>query len=321
MEAMVGKKKASALKLKKFKAEFKKNTPLFTMLVPGFILTIVFSYLPIFGIIIAFKRFNPQLGIFGSPWCGLKNFQFLLNSSDTWIILRNTLGYNFIFIFAGLFLNVSLAIVLSLIQNKLVSKFYQTVLILPHFLSYVIVSYIVYAFLNVENGFLNKTILPLLGIDPINWYVTIKPWPYILTVVHFWKAVGYGSIVYLAAIAGIDTQMYEAAEIDGANRFQQIIHITLPSLKSIITIMTIMEIGKIFNADFGLFYQVPMNSGTLYPATNVINTFVYNTLGQGGVSGIGMSSAASFFQSVVGFVLVITTNAIVKKVDNENAMF
>lgn len=301
--------------------EIKKNMPLFVMLLPGFIATFVFCYLPIFGIVIAFKKFNPMLGMLSSPWCGVDNFKFLFRSSDTYIVFRNTIAYNLVFIFVGLILNVSLAIILNQLRNKFLSKVYQTILIMPYFLSFVIVSYICYAFLNAGNGFFNKSLLPMLGMDSINWYVETAPWPYILIFVHFWKAVGYDSIVYLAAMAGIDMQLYEAAEIDGANRAKQIWYVTLPSLKPIMIIMTIMAVGKIFNADFGLFYQVPMNSGPLYPVTNVINTFVYNMLGQGGISGVGMSSAASFFQSVVGFVLVIVTNQIVRKIDPENSMF
>lgn len=301
--------------------ELKRNFPLFLMLTPGFIATFLFSYLPIFGIVIAFKKFNVKDGIWGSPWCGLKNFEFLFKSSDSIIILRNTICYNLVFIFVGLLLNVALAIILNMITSKRLSKVYQTILIMPHFLSYVIVSYIVFAFLSVDNGFLNSHIMPALGMADYNWYAEAKPWPFILSFVNFWKTVGYGSIVYLAAIAGIDTQLYEAAEIDGANRWKQVIHITLPSLSSIMIIMTIMNIGKIFNSDFGLFYQVPMNSGPLYNATNVLSTYVYNTLGKGGITGIGMSSAASFFQSTVGFVLVVITNGIIRKIDNESAMF
>lgn len=301
--------------------ELKKNLPLFAMLTPGFILTFLFCYLPMFGIIIAFKKYNPALGIWSSPWAGLDNFQFLIKSSDTWVVLRNTLGYNLTFIFLGQSLNVLLAILLTMVRNKRASKTYQTVLLMPYFLSYVIVSYIVYAMLCVRDGFFNTSLLPMLGLDPVNWYINPKPWPYILAFVNFWKATGYGSIVYMAAIAGIDTGLYEAAEIDGANRFKQVLHVTLPSLKPIIIIQVILNIGHIFNSDFGLFYQVPMDSGALYGATNVLGTFVYRTLGQGGITGIGMSSAASFFQSVVGFVLVIISNAVVRKIDKDNALF
>lgn len=313
------------MKQKKFtnitRNRIKQNIPFFGMILPGLIATFVFNYLPIFGIIIAFKRFTPGAGIWGSPWCGLDNFQFLFHSSDTLVVLRNTIGYNVIFITLGLVLNVALAIVLSLIACKILSKVYQTIIIMPHFLSFVIVSYIVYAFLNTKSGFINAQLLAPFGIDPINWYTSQKPWPFILSFVHFWKVTGYGSVVYLAAIAGIDTTLYEAAEIDGANRWKQIQYITLPSLKTLMIIMTILNIGKIFNSDFGLFYQVPMNSGALYPVTNVIDTFVYNMLGKGGITGTGMSAAASFFKSVVGFILVLITNGIVRKIDPESAMF
>ncbi len=303
------------------KNQLKQNIPYFIMMLPGIILTFIFSYIPIFGIIIAFKKYIPSLGIWGSPWNGLKNFEFIFNSSDTPIVLRNTLLYNSVFIIGGLVLNVAVALLLSSLRSKKLSKVCQTVVIMPHFLSMVIVAYIVYGFLNVETGFINRGILEPLGLTPVNWYVDPKPWPVLLTVVNFWKTVGYGSVVYLAAIAGIDAELYEAAEMDGANRWKQIIHITLPSIKNVVIIMLIMNVGKIFNSDFGLFYQVPMNSGALYSATNVINVFVYNMLGQGGITGIGMSSAASFFQSVVGFVLVLITNSITKKIDAEAAMF
>ena len=299
----------------------RQNIPFFGMLLPGMIATFVFSYLPIFGIVIAFKRFTPGAGLWGSPWCGLNNFRFLFSSSDTLVVLRNTIGYNLVFIVLGLLLNVALAIILSLIMNKIFSKLYQTIIIMPHFLSFVIVSYIVYAFLNTKAGFINSQMLAPFGIDPVNWYTNPKPWPFILSFVHFWKVTGYGSVVYLAAIAGIDTTLYDAAEMDGANRWKQIRYITLPSLKTLMIIMTILNVGKIFNSDFGLFYQVPMNSGALYPVTYVNDTFVYNMLGQGGITGTGMSAAASFFKSAVGFVLVLVTNGIVRKIDPESAMF
>ena len=303
------------------KAQLKQNIPFYWMLLPGFIATFIFNYLPIFGIVIAFKRFSPAQGIFGSPWAGFDNFKYLFRNAETWTVLRNTIGYNIIFIGLGMVMNVCLAILLSQVAGKLAKKVYQTILIMPHFLSMVIVAYIVYAFLSPENGFLNTAILGPLGIDPINWYVNPKPWPYILSIVHFWKVCGWGSVMYLAAIAGIDTSLYEAAEIDGANRWQKIWYITLPSIKTIIIIKLIMDVGKIFNSDFGLFYQVPMNSGALYPVTNTMDLFVYNTMGQGGIAGTGMSAATSLFKSVVGFCLVMITNSIVRKVDNDNAMF
>lgn len=306
---------------KRIQREAKKNLPLFIMLLPGFIFTFIFSYLPMFGVIIAFKKINFIEGIFASPWNGLENFRFLFTSSDAWTITRNTLGYNILFLVLGLVLNVALAIGLTEIANKVASKVYQTMILMPHFLSFVIVSYLVFAFLSTENGFLNKTILPMFGLDPVNWYTNPKPWPYILTFVNFWKSVGYGSIVYMAAIAGIDTGLYEAAEIDGASRAKQLWYITIPSLVPLMVVLTIMNVGKIFNADFGLFYQVPLNSGALYSTTDVISSYVYRMLAGAGTSSMGMAAAASFYQSVCGFILVVTTNYIVTKIDPEKAMF
>ena len=299
----------------------KKDIPILVMMLPGIILTFLFSYLPMFGVIIAFKNINMRDGILGSAWCGLQNFKFLFNTSDAYVITRNTVGYNLVFIFVGTFLNVTLAILMSLLFSKMASKVYQTIMIMPYFLSFVIVSYLVFAFLSMDNGFLNKHLLPVLGIEPVNWYTTAKPWPIILCIVNFWKWTGYSSVVYLAAISGIDTQLYEAAELDGANRWKQILYITLPSLKTLIVIQTILAVGKILNSDFGLFYQVPMNSGALYSTTNTINTYVYNSMVSGGVRSLGMSSAAAFYQSAVGFVLVLVTNKIVNKIDPESALF
>lgn len=299
----------------------KKDIPILVMMLPGIILTFLFSYLPMFGVIIAFKNINMRDGILGSAWCGLQNFKFLFHTSDAYVITRNTVGYNLVFIFVGTFLNVSLAILMSLLFSKMASKVYQTIMIMPYFLSFVIVSYLVFAFLSMDNGFLNKHLLPMLGIEPVNWYTTARPWPIILCTVNFWKWTGYSSVVYLAAISGIDTQLYEAAELDGANRWKQILYITLPSLKTLIVIQTILAVGKILNSDFGLFYQVPMNSGALYSTTNTINTYVYNSMVSGGVRSLGMSSAAAFYQSAVGFVLVLVTNKIVNKIDPESALF
>lgn len=301
--------------------EFSKNSPLFIMCIPGLVFFILFHYLPMFGIIIAFKQYRFDMGIWGSPWNGLKNFEFMFSSPDAWVITRNTILYNLVFILGGIVLNVAMAIGLNELRNKAFSKVCQTIVLMPHFLSYVIVSFLVLAFLHVENGLMNRVVLPALGMDGIDWYSTDKPWPAILIIVNFWKTVGYGSVVYLAGIAGIDTSLYEAAKVDGANRWQQIRYITIPALVPLIVILTILNVGKIFNSDFGLFYQVPLNTGALYPATNVISTYVYNMLMSAGTGSVGMASAAAFYQSVVGFILVITTNLIVRKISPENALF
>ncbi len=306
---------------KGFSFDFKKNIPLLTMVLPGLVFFILFNYLPMFGIMIAFKQYRFDMGIWGSPWNGLKNFTFMFSSPDAWVITRNTVCYNLLFIFGGLVLNVAMAIGLSELRNKMFSKVCQTIVLMPHFLSFVIVSYLALAFLHVENGVLNRVFMPLFGREPIDWYATVKAWPFILVFVHFWKSVGYGSVVYLAGIAGIDTSLYEAAKVDGANRWQQIKYITLPALKSLMIILTILNVGKIFNSDFGLFYQVPLNTGTLYPATNVISTYVYNMLTSAGTGSVGMASAAAFYQSIVGFILVMTTNMIVRRISPENSLF
>ncbi|MEE1223729.1 MAG: ABC transporter permease subunit [Clostridia bacterium] len=301
-----------------------KNWPLYAMFIPGFILTFLFAYLPMFGIVIAFKKINLRDGIFGSPWVGLSNFRALFRNDSVWEAIRNTLSYNIVFILTGLLFAVALAITLNLIRNKIASKIYQTVYIMPHFLSMVIIAYLVFAFLNMESGFINNSIIPMImgeNAQKVNWYAKAEAWPIILFIVKTWQSVGYSSIVYLAAIAGIDTELYEAAEIDGAGTWKQIIYITIPSLKTMMIIMTILNIGKIFSADFGLFYTVTMNSGALYPTTLVTNTYVYNLMTGAGAASMGMSAAASMLQSVVGFIMVVTTNMIVRKIDEESSLF
>ncbi len=323
-------KTASANDLRKTNTFFKniqwagKNWPLYAMFVPGFVFTLLFAYFPMFGILIAFKKINLRDGIFKSPWVGLDNFAALFRNDSVWDAIRNTLLYNIVFILTGLFLAVALAIALNLIKNKLASKVYQTVYIMPHFLSMVIIAYLVFAFLNMESGFVNNSIIPALfgeGAKKVNWYASPNAWPVILFIVRTWQTVGYSSIVYLAAISGIDTELYEAAKIDGANLFQQVRFITVPLLKNIMIIMTILNIGKIFTADFGLFYTVTMNSGALYPTTLVTNVYVYNLMTGAGGASMGMSAAASMLQSVVGFLMVVGTNLIVKKIDSESSLF
>lgn len=301
-----------------------KNWPLYTMFIPGFVLTVLFAYLPMFGIIIAFKKVNLRDGIFGSPWIGLDNFRALFRNDSVWDAIRNTLAYNIVFIFTGLVFAVALAVALNLIKNKIASKIYQTVYIMPHFLSMVIIAYLVFAFLNMESGFINNSIIPAIAgenAQKINWYAKPEAWPFILFIVKTWQSVGYSSIVYLAAIAGIDTELYEAAEIDGAGTWRLILHITIPSLKTMMIIMTILNIGKIFSADFGLFYTVTMNSGAIYPTTLVTNTYVYNLMTGAGAASMGMSAAASMLQSVVGFIMVVATNMLVRKIDEESSLF
>lgn len=300
-----------------------KNKVMLLMVLPGALWFLFFSYLPMLGTVIAFKeyRFSRDgfwASIVNSKWVGWDNFKFLFSTNDAYIITRNTLLYNIVFIFLGLIISVLMAVILSEISNKRLSKTYQTGMFLPYFLSWVIVGYFTFSFLSSDRGLLNG-VFEYFGMDSIQWYSDPKYWPIILVLVYLWKAVGYSSVVYLAAIMGIDRSLYEAAMIDGASKFQQIRRITLPMLTPIITIMTLLAIGKIFYADFGLFYQVPRDSGTLYGVTNVIDTYVYRGLKTTGE--IGMSTAAGLYQSVVGFTLVMASNYIVRKFNKDNALF
>lgn len=292
---------------------------LYLMLVPGLLLLALLYYLPMFGIIIAFKNVNYQLGILKSPWVGFDNFKYLFNSNNAWIMTRNTLLYNGFFIISGLVISVGLALMLNELRKKFAAKIYQTIILAPYFLSIVVVSYLVFALLGEEHGFLNTNLLTKIGMEPVGWYRDSKLWIFILPLVHIWKSSGYGTVIYLAAIVGVDKELHEAAKIDGANRWKQIWHVTLPSIRPVIVVMTLMSIAKIFYSDFGLFYNVPMNTGMLIPTTQVIDTFVYRSLI--GMGNIGMSSAAAFYQSIVGFVLVLVSNLVIKKVDSESAMF
>jgi putative aldouronate transport system permease protein len=295
------------------------HLPLFLMTLPGFIYLIINNYLPIYGIQIAFKTVDYQKGVFNGDWIGLQNFMYLFKTRDAFIITRNTILYNVLFIILNTVVAIAVAIMLNEIKNKALLKFNQTIILLPHLISMVIIAYLAYAVLSIDNGFMNKTILPALGLKEISWYTESKYWPLILPVVNLWKGFGYLSIIYMATIIGIDTEYYEAADLDGATSWQKITNITLPLIKPVITMMVLLDIGRIFHSDFGLFYQIPMNSGAIYSTTNVIDTYVYRGLMQ--LGDIGMSSAAGVYQSVVGFILVIVSNAIVRKYDSENALF
>lgn len=317
--------KFKKLDKKKRKSKFKKlkeNREFLLLTLPGTVWFLVFAYLPMIGIVIAFKNWRINGGfiesLIKSQWVGLSNFRFLFNSSDAWLITRNTVLYNLIFIVSGIVLPVILAILLNELLNKKLAKFYQSSMFLPYFLSWVVVSYCLFVFLSPEKGYING-ILTTLGKDKVSWYTEPKYWTIIIIFMSQWKSVGYGTVVYLASICGIDKCYYEAAMIDGATKWQQIRYITLPSLKPVLVIMFITAVGGMFRADFGLFYQLPKNSGALYSVTNVIDTYVYRGLMN--LGDIGMSSAAALYQSFVGLVLILVTNGIVRKVDNENAFF
>lgn len=276
------------------------------------LLVFVFSYLPMGGLVIAFKDYRYNLGIFGSKWVGFKNFEFFVTSSDFARLIRNTLGMNAIFIVVGMISAITLAIMLFNLRTRISTKIFQTTLLTPHFLSWVVVAYMVYAFLHPSNGMLNQLLKSLFGMEPIDWYAKPGAWPYILTVANVWKHVAMDSILYYASLMSIDSSLFEAAEIDGATKMQINMHIIVPSLVPLMTILTIMAIGGIFNADFGLFYQLPRNIGALYPTTDVLSTWIFRTMRE--IGDMGMSSAVGFLKSVVGFILVLTTNAVSKKV-------
>jgi putative aldouronate transport system permease protein len=276
-----------------------------------------------FGTIIAFKDFKIHrdgffASVLNSKWVGIENFNFLFSTEDAYIITRNTILYNLALISLGLVLAVGIAITLNELVNKRTAKVYQTAMFMPYFLSWVIISFFTFSFLSVDKGILNQ-VITYFGGDPVSWYGDTRFWPYILIFMGIWKSIGYSSVVYLAAIAGIDKSYYEAAMIDGASKWQQIKFITLPLLKPLMVTLTILAIGGIFRSDFGLFYQIPRDSGVLYSVTNVIDTYIYRSMSTTG--NLGMSTAAGLYQSIVGFIMVIVTNSIVKKISKENAIF
>ncbi|WP_058301282.1 ABC transporter permease [Gorillibacterium timonense] len=291
----------------------------YLMMLPALIIIIFNNYIPMLGVAIAFKNVDYSKGILGSEWSGFENFKYLFATEKAWVITRNTLAYNGVFIILFLVIGIAFAIMFSEMRNRFLSKLHQSVMFLPYFLSWVVVAYLVFGFLSTDNGFINVTILPKLGLEPIEWYSQSKYWPFILPLVKVWKEVGYSTVIYLAAIIGIDHEYYEAALIDGANKWQQIRKITIPLISPVIIVMTLLQIGKIFNADFGLFFQVTRNAGALYSTTQVIDTYVYQTFLQMG--DIGMSSAAGMIQSVVGFFLIFFANLIVRRVSKDDALF
>lgn len=304
-------------KKKKGWLTFKKYLPIYLLALPGLVYLFINNYMPLPGLVLAFKNFNARDGIFGSPWIGLKNFEYLFQN-DAAYITRNTILYNLAFIVVNTVLAIMVAILLSEMTGRF-KKAYQSAILLPYLISTVIIAYLVYAFLGTDNGFVNNTIFPMLGKEPVSWYTESSYWPYILIFVNAWKSVGYNCIIFLATIMGFDRAYYEAATIDGASKMQQIFHITIPMLKGTIIMLTLLAIGRIFYSDFGLFYQVPRNSGPLYSVTNTIDTYVYRGLLE--LGDVSMSSAAGFYQSIVGFILILGANLTVRKIDPDNALF
>ncbi len=293
--------------------------PAYAMLLPGFVYLLINNYIPMAGIVIAFKNFNYQLGMWKSPWTGLSNFEFLFRTSDAWLITRNTLLYNVTFIVLGTVLAILVSVALNEIRSSFAKKVYQTSVLIPYLISMVIASFLVNGFLNSRTGFINKGILEPLGMEAVSWYSEPQYWPFILVIVYLWKNLGYQVLLYYAALISIDKEYYEAAVIDGAGRWKQFLHITLPGLKTTIITLTLLAVGRIFYSDFGLFYQIPMDSGVLLDVTNTIDLYVYHGLMES--NNIGMSSAAGVYQSMVGFVLVLLANFAVRRLDRDSALF
>ncbi|MCF0132794.1 MAG: sugar ABC transporter permease [Blautia sp.] len=293
------------------------------MAIPGMLYFVINNYIPMLGIVIAFKKIDYRVGIMNSPWNGLDNFKQLFATStgsffgsDAWLITKNTMLYNLAFIVLGTVVGVLVGICLAELISKGLQKFFQTSILLPQLISYVIVAYIVYALLSNDAGLINHA----LGEGKsINFYAQPKWWPFILIFIYIWKMVGYNAIIFLSSIVGIDHSIYEAAKVDGATKMQQITKITLPLLKPTVITLFMLNIGRIMYSDFGLFYQVPMDSGALYSATNTIDTYVYRCLMT--LNNISTSSAACTYQAIIGFILVLTVNAIVRRKDKENALF
>ncbi len=292
------------------------------MAVPGMLYFVINNYIPMVGIAIAFKKVDYSKGILASPWVGFDNFKMLFQSngnfftSNAWIITRNTLLYNLVFIVLGVFTGVVVGICLAGVTRKFLQKFFQTSILLPQLISYVIIAYIVYAFLSNETGLVNH----FLGeANSINFYAEKKYWPFILVFIYIWKQIGYNGIIFLSSIVGIDKSILEACKVDGCTKWQQLRYVTLPLLKPTIITLTMLQVGRIFYSDFGLFYQVPLNSGALYDVTNTVDTYVYRMLMT--MNNISVSSAASTYQAVVGFILVFVVNMIVRRHDKENALF
>lgn len=298
--------------------DIRKNWMLWLMALPGILFVIIFNYLPMIGIVMAFQKLDLSKGVFTSPFVGLDNFKFLFASTDAWVITRNTILYNVAFITTNLFCAIGLAVIIHELTHRRFSKVMQTVIIMPHFLSIVVVATIVYAFLSPTSGYVNS-VLGNWGIAPVNWYNERAVWPPLLVFLHLWKGVGYSSIIYVAVLAGISEEYYEAALIDGATKLQQFRYITLPQLKFIVSINLIKSIGGLFKSGIGWFYNVPRDSGALYPVTNTLDTYIYRGLLN--MNNIGMSTAAGLYQSVVGMILILIANGIVNKIDSDAALF
>lgn len=297
----------------------REDLALYIMALPTVIFLIIFCYIPMAGLVMAFQDLNITKGIFASPFVGWKNFEFLFASSDAWVITRNTICYNVTFLIVNTSLAVLMALLLSELLSRRTAKVLQTIYMLPYFLSWTVVAIVLMAFLDRSYGLVNKIIQALGGKGNVDWYKERSIWPLLLVGINAWKGVGYSTVLYLAVISGISHDYYEAAVLDGATKIQQARYIIIPHLRMVICISIILAMGSVFRADFGLFYSVTKDSGRLYPVTDVIDTYIYRGLTQ--LSNVGMSTAAGFYQSVVGLVMVLFTNWVVTKIDPESSMF
>ncbi|MGL1890330.1 MAG: ABC transporter permease subunit [Spirochaetaceae bacterium] len=291
----------------------------FLMSLPALTYLFIFNYLPLAGSVLAFKDYKYNLGIFGSKWVGFENFEFLLTSNDLWRITRNSIGYGVVFIICNTVLALIVALLMYQLTNRIALKIVQTSVILPNFLSWIMVAFIVYIFLNAQSGVVN-TFKKSMGFDVFDWYTKASAWPIIIPLIHAWKNVGWMSLVYYSALMQINSELFEAAELDGANKWQQAWNISIPSIAPVIATMSLIAVGtSVIRQDLGLFLQVTRNSGLLYRTTDVIDTYVYRATVQ--VGDIGMSSAVGLFQTVIGVILVLITNSIIKRMSPESAIF
>lgn len=301
-----------------FLAEFKKNKALFAMAAPAFVLVLVMSYLPMSGLVLAFKSYRYDMGVFGSPFNGLDNFKYLFSSGTGWLITRNTILYNLLNLITSQLIAVIIAIFISEIRHKKFKKVTQTVILMPYFISWVVVGVFVFSLLNYESGMINN-IVRIFGGEPINFYMKPSAWPVIICLFNAWKWTGYNSVIYIAAITGVDGEINEAAAIDGATIFQRIRYITIPSIRPTLITMILLQVGRILRGDFEMFYQIVGNNGQLFNATDVIDTYVFRSLVTN--PDIGMTAAATLYQSVLCFVIIMAVNTIVKHIDEEYALF
>ena len=288
---------------------------LILMALPGVLILFFFDYMVMGGLVLAFKNFDYRLGIWSSPWSGIENFRFLIASRSTFFtITRNTLMYYVIFTVTGMILEISLAIAMDQLVFKRIGKVMQSIFVIPVFISFTAVQFIVYAFLSTDMGMINH----LFGVS-VRWYLEAKYWPVILTIVKLWSGTGYGAVLFMSVLAGIDPGLYEAAQMDGAGKWQQIWHITLPLLKPMVTIMLLLSVGGVLHSDTGLFYQVTRNSGSLYDTTQVLDSYILNAVFHN--ADFGFTAAASFFQSVVGTLLILLANMAVRRINPDDSLF